>query len=403
MSIQVKESALPDIPHKVLLLGAAAICMALQVGAQYTFPVLTLSVSAELGWSRGATAGAVSLRFLLGAATQVLLGPLVDRFGPRRIGVLGSALVAVGLGCSAGISELWHLYLLFGGLVGMGATFLELCILAALTQHFSARRGTAVGIAWAGGGLGLFFLLPLAQALATDVGWRATYRVLGLAVACLVPLVHLTFPNPVAGQRIAEADARSRFTRRQALATRAFWLLFLGNVCIGVFDEAVFQHLVPFANHLGYPETAATSALGLAAILLLVGQIFGGNLSDHVGRERTASAASALTAAGLLLLLGLSGPTTWGLSGAMILYGMGLGTNLASRSATWGDMFQGQHFASIVGIIWSGYSLGGAFISWFGGWAFDLSHSYAPNFLVAIGATLLWCVALWTVAPRRLR
>jgi predicted MFS family arabinose efflux permease len=91
--------------------------------------------------------------------------------------------------------------------------------------------------------------------------------------------------------------------------------LFLGNVCIGVFDEAVFQHLVPFANHLGYPETAATSALGLAAILLLVGQIFGGSLSDRVGRERAASAASAFPAAGLLLLLGLAGPTTWALSG----------------------------------------------------------------------------------------
>jgi hypothetical protein len=109
MSIQVKESALTEIPHKVLLLGAGAIIMALQVGAQYTFPVLALPMSAELGWSRGATAGAVSLRFLLGAAAQLLLGSLVDRFGHRRIGVLGSGLMAVGLACSAGISELWHL------------------------------------------------------------------------------------------------------------------------------------------------------------------------------------------------------------------------------------------------------------------------------------------------------
>lgn len=94
--------------------------------------------------------------------------------------------------------------------------------------------------------------------------------------------------------------------------------------------------------------------MGLASLLYLVGQVSGGSLSDRIGREGAVIGASALTVAGLLLLLGLAGSTTWGLSGAMVLYGLGQGANLASRSATWGDVFQGKHFGTIVGLIWSG-------------------------------------------------
>lgn len=400
---QVKRWVEVWAPYQVVLMCATAISMGLLLGAQYTFPVLSLPMAAELGWGRGATAAAFSVRLLMAAAAQVVLGSLVDSFGTRRMGAVGAGVIAVGLGLSSRIMALWQLYLLFGGLVAIGATFLELSILTALTQHFSARRGTAIGITWAGGGAGLFVLLPLAQALVSAGGWRATYWILGLAIACLVPLILSTFPPSSKRTLSPEVDARRSVTRRQALTTRAFWLLFLGNVFVGIFDEAVYQHLVPFAIHLDYPEMVAASTLGLASVLYLVGQVVGGTLSDRIGRESVVASASILTVISLLWLLSLSGPTVWGLRMAMILYGLGLGANLAARSATWSDVFGGRHFGSIVGIIWSGYAIGGAFISWFGGWVFDVSHSYALVFGVAIGATLLWCAALWVVAPRRFR
>jgi len=385
------------------LVCSTAITMGLLLGAQYTFPVLSLPMAGELNWGRGATAAAFSLRLLVGAVAQVLLGTLVDRFGARRVGALGAGITAVGLGLSGGVTMLWQLYLLFGGLVAIGATLLELSVLAALTRHFSVRRGTAIGITWAGGGAGLFLLLPLSQALVSEAGWRTTYRVLGLTMTCLIPLILLTLPSLSKEVLAAKAEGRQDVTRWQALTTRAFWLLFLGNIFVGIFDEAVYQHLVPFAVHLGYAEMVAASSLGLASLLYLVGQVAGGSLSDRIGRESVVAGASALTMVSLLWLLGLSVPTTWGLQIAMVFYGLGLGANLAARSATWGDAFGGRHFGSIVGIIWSGYAIGGAFISWFGGWVFDISHSYALTFCVAIGATLLWCAALWAVAPRRFR
>lgn len=389
-------------PNSVVLVIATAISMGLLLGVQYTFPVLSLPMSSEFEWGRGAVSATFSIRLLVGVVAQLLLGGLVDRYGPRRMGIFGAGLLIAGLGLSSDTHSLWHLYASFGGLVALGATFLELSILTALTKHFNGKRGLAIGLTWAGGGAGIFILLPLTQALVSSAGWRVGFSYLGLGAACLIPLILLVFPSRASDPHQREDDVHS-INRRQALTTLAFWLLFLGNIFIGVFDEAMSQHLIPFAIQVGYVEMTATSALGLANLLYIVGQIVGGHLSDRFGRESVVIIASLITLLSLILLLTLTSPVTNYLWAITILFGLGLGANLAARSATWGDVFQGDHFASVVGIIWSGYAIGGAFIAWFGGWAYDVGGSYESAFAIAAGATILWCLLLLVVAPRRYR
>lgn len=318
------------------------------------------------------------------------------------MGKFGAGLLAIGLGLSGHTQSLWHLSVSFGALVAIGATFLELSILTVLTQHFDNRRGLAIGITWAGGGTGIFILLPLTQALVSSAGWRIGFSYLGLGVACLIPMILLVFPSRAGYPRGGEHDSQGS-NRRQAFATSAFWLLFLGNIFIGVFDEVVSQHFIPFAIQAGYAEIAAASALGLSSLLYVIGQMAGGMLSDRFGCEGIVTAASIITILSLLMLLALTSSQIHYLWVIMMLFGLGLGANLAARSASWGDVFQGDHFASIVGNIWSGYAIGGAFVSWFGGWAYDFSGSYAATITVATGATVLWCLTLLRVAPRRYR
>lgn len=377
--------------HQVALVCATALGMGVLLGAQYSFPLLSLPMARELGWNRSATASVFSLRLLLGAAAQISLGWLIDRYGPRRMGVAGAVLASLGLLISGKVRVLGHLHLSFGVLVAVGAVLVEMSILTALTGKLAERRGTAVGITWAGGGAGMLLMLPLAQWLAGLVSWRFAFGVFALAMACLVPVFWFLFPRelPVA-PAVPGGAARWRL-----LAMPAFWLLLVGNAMVGIYDEAVYQHLVPFAVEMGHAEMDAAAALGLASIMYLAGQAAGGALSDVIGRRPVALGASGLTAAGLFWLLRSGGPEGWQLAGAMLLYGLGLGANLAARSATWGDVFAGPHFGFVAGLISSGYAVGGALISWFGGWSFDARGSYLPAFAAALGAVVLWCVLLW--------
>lgn len=402
MSSPIKARMALQKPDSALLVCATAVSMGLLLGGQYTFPVLSLPITKEFEWGRGAVTAAFSIRLLVGVIAQLLLGGLVDRYGSRRMGIFGAGLIAAGLGLSSNTQSLWHLYVSFGGLVALGATFLELSILAVLTQHFNSKRGLAIGLTWAGGGAGIFILLPLTQALVSSAGWRLGFFYLGLGVVCLIPLIFLVFPSRSSDPCEREGDTRG-ISLRQAIATSAFWLLFLGNVFIGIFDEAISQHFIPFAIQVGYAELAAASALGLSSLLYVIGQIAGGVLSDRFGSEGVVTVASIITILSLLMLLTLTPSQTHYIWVIMILFGLGLGANLAARSASWGDVFRGDHFASIVGIIWSGYAIGGAFIAWFGGWAFDFSGSYASIFTIATAATILWCLTLLRVAPRRYR
>lgn len=402
MSSPIKARMALQKPNSALLVGATAISMGLLLGGQYTFPVLSLPMANEFEWGRGAVTATFSIRLLVGVIGQLLLGGFVDRYGPRRMGIFGAGLFAAGLGLSSNTQSLWHLYVSFGGLVAIGATFLELSILTVLTKHFNTRRGLAIGITWAGGGAGIFILLTLIQALVSNAGWRVGYFYLSLSAICLIPLILLFFPL-ASNDPLGKEDDPRGINRRQAIGTSAFWLLFLGNTFIGVFDEAVSQHFIPFAIQAGYAEMVAASALGLVSLLYILGQMIGGMLSDRYGREGVVITASILTILSLLFLITLTPsrvPYLWMIMG---LYGLGLGANLAARAASWGDVFQGGHFASIIGIIWSGYAIGGAFIAWFGGWAYDFGGSYVSTFIVAIAGTILWCLTLLRVAPRRYR
>ena len=382
------------------LVSATAVAMGVLLGAQYAYPLLAVPLSQELGWSRAATSAAFSVRLLVGAAGLLFLGWLVDRHGPRRLGAFCAVVAGLGLGLTGTVRELWQVHVLFGGLVAVGAALLELCILSALTLAFDIGRGKAVGLTWAAGGAGLLVLLPLSQWLTTRIGWRPVFWLLGLAVIGLAPMIAAAFPAGSSGGRTNVALAE-RSSPRRALVLPAFWLLFIGNGFVGIFDEAVYQHLVPFAIGLGFLPVLSSLALGVASASYVVGQTAGGVISDLLGREAVAAGASGITVVSLAWLLLLRSPAPIALLAAVALYGLGLGANIATRTAAWGDVFEGPSFASVAGFISVGYPLGGAFIAWFGGWAFDTLASYRPAFLVAIGATVLWVAALLWAAPRR--
>ena len=382
---------------------------AVSAGLMHSYPVFFVAFLAEFGWSRARASIAYSVSQLLTGASSPVVGVLVDRVGPRRLVLLGGIVLALGLALSARVSALWHLIVLYGVVMTVGANCLGLVVLTPLVaRRFVQKRGLVLSIVQAANGFGRAGSVPLVQFLISTVGWRRAY--LGLAAAMAIAIVPLaqSFRGgglPTGGRTSAatgEAPTRPGttalrdWTLREAMATPHFWLLFLVYLLTGLGSFFVSLHQLAFAADVGFDTLHAASILGIGSFLSVAGTIFTGTISDYVGREVSAIFAYGISIIGVIAALFISSPDqTWLLWIHACFFGLTWGARGPMITAKTADLFQGRHLGAILGVISIGTGIGAAVGAWASGLIFDLSGSYRLAFLLSIASYLAGCVAFW--------
>ena len=152
----------------------------------------------EFGWSRSVLAGAFSIFTLVHGAAGLPLGWLADRVGPRRLVLVGGALLGLALCLDGAATRPWHLYVTFGLLTSAGVALAGWVPAVILVQRwFPHRVGTAIGITSSGIGTGIFLVVPTCQWLIDTVGWRWAWRIAGIVVcAWIVPAALFLVKDP---------------------------------------------------------------------------------------------------------------------------------------------------------------------------------------------------------------
>src|SRR5512145_136667 len=178
-------------------LVALAFChIAVGRGLHGTFGVFFVAMLEAFGWSRAATAGAISLAIVFEGLCLPWVGALIDKFGGRRTLIGGGLVLFAGLLSASTISSLWQFYFWIGIVSAAGIALIGMVPhVAIISREFPQRRGTALGIAWAGGGFGIVLLVPVAQLMIDKWGWSMAY--VGLAVITvllIIPPVQLFLP-----------------------------------------------------------------------------------------------------------------------------------------------------------------------------------------------------------------
>ena len=144
----------------------------------------------ELGWTRAqVTSGNAFAKLVIGPLFGFFAGVVVDRFGPRRlmlVGILLAGLAPIGLGGTTTLVAFYTFYLMNAlGYVTGGPLPNQVL----LSRWFDAGRGRAMGIAYLGIGVGGALVPLLAHALTEAIGWRSALKVLGvLMIAIAFPL-----------------------------------------------------------------------------------------------------------------------------------------------------------------------------------------------------------------------
>ena len=407
-----------------VVVAVTFITMGIGVNARTAFSLFFPPILKEFGWERGVTAGAFSFGFVVSAIMSPLIGRLMDRGGPRAVMELGIALMGGGLLLAPLTREPWHLYVTIGVMVGAGSVCLGYSGFSLfLPNWFIRRRGLAMGIAFAGVGIGSVTLLPWVQYVIEQTGWRAACTAIGLMVLILLAPINLLLrkrPEDIGlrpdGDTIAHASAKpasyivdpvwagTDWTLLRALRTARFWWIALGYFCGLYIWYAVQVHQTKFLLDIGFSPIVGVWALGVVSLLGIPGQIALGHASDRIGREAIWAISCLGFAICFAALVALKyEPSLW-LVYLMVFTQGALGYGLTSiMGAVVLEIFQGPHYGSIFGTIMLAALAGGAAGPWLTGLLHDLTGTYTIAFSIGIVVSLLSAFAIWQASPGRVR
>jgi len=384
------------------ILAGGFLAFTISASLMHAYSVFLLAFIAEFRWSRGESSIAYSVGQVVGGVSSPLVGGLVDRFGTRRMVLLGGCLLTIGLLGSAFATSLWQVVVLYGVVMTLGANCISMVVFAPLISRlFVARRGMAMSMLQSANGFGRAISVPIAQLMVSDVGWRTAYLLqAGVMAALILPLAALFRGAELSPIAKANADNSTQrdWSVGEAIRTRHFWLLFCvyGLTSIGTF--LVSLHQLAFAVDRGFDPLYAAFVIGLGSLLALPGVILTGTISDYIGREGAAILAYAVSIIGVgAALLIDDGDQHVLLWVHACFFGITWGARGPAVTAKTADLFGGPRLGTILGFITIGAGLGAGLGAWGAGYLFDLTGSYQLAFMLSIAAYATGAIVFWAL------
>jgi MFS family permease len=322
----------------------------------------------QFGWSKTALSFGYSLQPVQSGLLGPVQGWMIDHWGPRRVMRTGMLMFGSGFILFSRIDSLLQFYGVFI-LMAVGSSLAGfMSITTTLVQWFERRRATAMSLSQTGMSIGGMLVPVVAWSLAT-YGWRQTAFVSGIIILVAgLPLTQVMRTNPeqyglhpdgvATADLIAEPDeatgpardvaTRVDFTAREALRTRAFWLISFGHGSALLVVSAVMVHLIlDLEQSRGFSLGEAATVVAVLTLVTALGQIAGGLLGDRFQKRKIAALAMFGHSAGLLALA-WGGAFFW-LIVFIFAHGIAWGMRGPLMQAMRADYFGRRNFGTIMG------------------------------------------------------
>ncbi len=412
-----------------IVLAGTGVMALMGTFSYYGMGVFFNPIREHFGWSAAVLGAALSLSRIQGGVLAPVVGFMIDRFGPRKLMLLGVVMTGAGFLLLSRTMSIVYFYVVFvllvqGGLsAGMGNA-----PTAAVANWFNRRRATAMGVMNLGISLGGILARPLAEFIVA-FGWRAALVTAGVTVwAVGLPLAFVVRHRPEdygylpdgaspdaaatpAGPASAASDSSTQtgdvstqgeveFTPRQAIRTLAFWSIGLMFSARHFVTGSVALFLVPLLEERGMSLTDAATILSLMAFIGMPGRVGFAWLGDRMDKRAVISFCFVFQSAGIILFTLIGG--TLGTIFFLVLYSPTYSGVLPLIPALQADYFGRKRFATIRGMmapiatisVVSGPLVMTAIREWTG--------SYEPAFAALGVANILALVFVAIIRPPRL-
>ncbi len=378
----------------------------------------------EFGWSRTAIVAVHSIGHVTGAPIALIVGPLVDRYGPRVLMPIGAIIVGLAMLGVTQITAIWQFYLLRGVIVAIGFTLMgEMVNAVAINNWFVRKRGRALAISRLGNNLNKIIFVPVTVFVIAAYDWRTMFVIFAVVtwLVVLLPSAILMrrrpedmglYPDGIKPSAM-EAESPSEkqvssdngvslplepvWSRREALMTGTFWLL---AVCLAI-DGMAFQginiSLVPYIQDLGYSEAMLATVITFRWIVAAVSLLPMGFVSEHAHRTIVRVVPFVIQGIAVCFLLSAGKPEFLWL--ALALYGLSHSGIVVLRDVLWANYFGRLSLGrvrSLVHLATVGFDAVGPIAV---NAVFDILGSYRPAFMAVMGLYVVAAFLMVVVRP----
>ena len=383
-----------------ILQGCALGCL-MNSGGIFFVPVCD-----DLGFDRGAFSLYLTFYFIATTFTYPFVAKFLPKWNFRAF--LSGCVIVLGVtwALMGSFSELWQFYVA-GVVLGIaGALVFVVASTVLIENWFADKRGTALGIAMCGSGIGGFVCPIIGNMMRETIGWRMTYVAFAV-IMCVMILPWSLFVfrlhpeelglKPYGAEKMAEKagaeEKTSGIPAKKAIFTLAFVCIFL---YAGI--EALFSgynnHLPGFAESLGYSAAFGAGILSLAQLGYSVATLVMGWVTDRIGVAASTYITLGITALSLVGFCLFQSEVP--LMVAAFVFGMNSVIITISVPTLISEIFGKKYFAQILS-----YSRMSGIIGCFGaaavGACYDMTGSYVGSFVAGV-VILAICAVLVGVA-----
>ncbi len=402
------------IHYAWIIIAIAAVLHMAGGSIRQTFGVLIVPFEEQLGWSPAASVLAYSMASIVGALLAPISGIATDRYGARRVILVGIIFFFFGAIFTGLASQVWHLWISFGLGLGVAQAAFNVPILAAANYWFRARLGFGIGLLQASHGIGPALMVILVSALIASVNWQLTFLILG-TLGSLVMLGLMLFfrsrPSDMGLRAYGAPDTepvpqppdpmiegvRARAYQVSMQGTSAFWKLvgvhFLG--CTG--HSIVIIYVIPIAIRAGVDFLAAAGILTTLVSVSVLTRFLTPVVAEYLGAKR--AMATMFLLQGLPVLLLFWTQEVWQFYLFAVIFGLGYGGEGSAFPIINRQYFGRGPMGRSFGWQQFGAGTGMAFGAWIGGAMFAVFGSFDPTIIMSAAASATGAIILLSMEP----
>lgn len=386
--------------YRWVVLAISTVILAVTMGQLVNgLSVYFVPMGESEGWGRGDIA-LINTSGLIGLSLgSVVMGFAAERYGIRRIALMGIAATGIATMLASWATELWQFYLLFFVAGALGGGALSAPLLALVGNWFVVGAGLAIGIASAGQALGQGGVPFTGALLIEALGWRGAMMAQGLLTLGILLPLGVFLRNPPKPTNRTAIDEETPSGLPNTLIT--LWISVAVIFCCTCMAVPL-MHLVPLIQGRGFSAPQAGSVLFVMLMVAITGRVAFGKLVDIIGAVPaylTASAWQTVFVFGFVFLANLNSFYLYAAA-----YGFGYAGVMTTVIVTTRNLTAPARRASSLGVVmgfaYVGHGLGG----WQGGYFFDLTGDYRLTFAnAAIAGVINLAIvsALWLTISRR--